>query len=247
MAKQRRDMPEAAEWQKADALFPGDFEELPGSLAQRVYHVISEAIFAMRYPPGAVLKKAEISAQLGVSRAPISEAVARLAAEGLVDIVPQSSTKVSRLSMPEIREASFLREALELAAVERVAAIRTEDQLAELTRNIRLQQVLAADGDYAGFFAADEAFHALLMSFTGYRGVASTVAAVSLQLRRARLLLLPETGRPASVVEEHEAILAAIRDQNPKAARETMKAHLAELISRIEPLEQRHPNYFRAR
>ncbi|MCI4666288.1 MAG: GntR family transcriptional regulator [Neomegalonema sp.] len=238
---------EKREEQDADPAMLADLQSFSGSLAQRVYLALSDAILSMRYSPGATLRKAAICARLGVSRSPVSEAIARLAAEGLVDVVPQSGSRVSPLSMPEIREAAFMREALELAAVARVAALRTDAELAQLARSIRMQEMLADDGDDAGLYAEDEAFHALIMSFTGYRNVASTVATVSLQLRRARLLLLPEDGRAREVVAEHRKVLDAITAQDPDAAVAAMRAHLGHLIPRVEPLEKRHPEFFRPR
>ncbi|UTW12107.1 GntR family transcriptional regulator [Marinobacterium rhizophilum] len=224
-----------------------NIEDLSGSLAQRVYQSLHEAILSMDYPPGTILRKGAICEQLGVSRSPVSEAIARLSADGLVDVIPQSATKVSCLSMDEIREASFLREALELAAVSRVAERRSDEQLTQLTRNLRLQELLVDDGDFAGFYAADEEFHALLMEFTGFPGVSSVAASVSLQLKRARMLLLPEAGRPAEAVKEHKAVVDAIRASDPGAAQAAMKHHLGQLISQIEPLENQHPDLFRSR
>jgi DNA-binding GntR family transcriptional regulator len=224
-----------------------DIEGLSGSLAQRVYQSLRAAILSMNYAPGAILPKAEICARLGVSRSPVSEAIARLSAEGLVDVIPQSVTRVSRFSMEEIREATFLREALELAAVEKVAAERTDAQLARLTHNLRVQELLLADGDHTGFFGADEDFHALVMALTGFAKGASVVEIISLQLRRARMLILPDEGRLTEVYEEHAAIIDAIRGRDRAAARAAMQHHLGQLISRIEPLEKQLPDYFRTR
>ncbi len=222
----------------------GDIEALSGSLAQRVYVVLREAILHMKCPPGTVLRKGQICEQLGVSRSPVAEAIAKLSAEGLVDVVPQSATRVSRFSMNEIREATFLREALELAAVELVAKTITEDQLMALARNFKLQRLLVEDGDHAGFFAADEEFHTMIMGFTGYQGVTRTLAGVSLQLSRARILLLPSTDRAEESLKEHEEVLEALRQRDPEAARTAMRFHLGQLISRIEPLEQSHSDFF---
>lgn len=224
-----------------------DIEGLSGSLAQRVYQSLRAAILSMNCAPGTVLPKAEICARLGVSRSPVSEAIARLSAEGLVDVIPQSATRVSRFSMADIREATFLREALELAAVEKVAQERTDAQMARLTRNLRLQELLLADRDHVGFFAADEAFHALVMELTGFAKGASVVETISLQLKRARMLLLPDEGRLTEVFEEHAAVIDAIRARDPAAARAAMQHHLGQLISRIEPLEKQLPDHFGAR
>lgn len=222
-----------------------DLKNFTGSLVQRVYQALLEAILSLGYPPGTVLQKAIICEQLGVSRHPVSEAIARLAAEGLVDVIPQSATKVSSFSLDEIREAMFLREALELAAVRRVASDYTDDQFARLSRNVRLQTLLADDGDRNGFYEADEEFHALIMEFTGYPKLISVASSVSLQLKRARLLLLPQPGRPAQAAAEHAAILEAIQSRDPDAAVAQMRLHLGQLISQIEPLEKQRPELFR--
>ena len=97
-------------------------------LAQRVHQAMKQAILSLDFPPGANVRKAPICEKLGVSRAPVTEAIARLANDGLVDVVPQSGTHVSYFSMDEIREGVFLREALELATVAKVARDMTDDQ-----------------------------------------------------------------------------------------------------------------------
>jgi GntR family transcriptional regulator, rspAB operon transcriptional repressor len=98
----------------------------------------------------------------------VADAVARLQTEGLVDVVPQAGTFVARFSMQEIREGAFLREAIEVAAIERVAEIITDDQLTLLRRNLTVQAALVADGDIPGFYAMDAAMHELILSFTGF-------------------------------------------------------------------------------
>ena len=88
-------------------------ESFAGSLGAKVYQTLRQAILSLSYRPGEILRKPEICAELGVSRSPVSDAVARLAGEGLVDVVPQAGTYVARFSMAEIREGAFLREAIE--------------------------------------------------------------------------------------------------------------------------------------
>lgn len=222
-------------------------DDLPGSLAQRVYQSLQEAIMSLTFPPGTLIRKGAICDELGVSRSPVSEAITRLASEGLVDVIPQSGTRVARFSIEEIREAAFMREALEVAAVEKVARDHTAEQYAKLARNVRLQAMLVEDHDTAGFYQADEEFHALLMEFTGFPGVAATVATIALKLKRPRMLLLPEPGRNDNAVREHLAIVEAIRDRNPDEARAAMRYHLAQLVSRFDPLEKDHPEFFRSR
>src|SRR3989338_3417978 len=165
-------------------------DRLAGSLGQRVYLTLRHAILSLAYRPGEILRKPEICAELGVSRSPVSDAVARLAAEGLVDVIPQAGTYVARFSMEEIREGAFLREAIEVAAIELVARTITDEQLVILRRNLVVQAALLADNDFAGFYKLDGEMHELLLSFTGYRKLAAVSDTALAHVNRARQLVL---------------------------------------------------------
>lgn len=207
---------------------------------------LKQAILSLVFRPGEILQKGEICEGLGVSRSPVSEAVARLAAEGLVDVVPQAGTFVARFSMAEIRESAFLREALEVAAVEVVAEIITEDQLVQLKRNLRIQEALIEDGDIAGFYQMDARMHELILSFTGFRRVATMAETAWVHVNRARRLNLPSPGRVQATLDEHRAIVAALEARDPQAAREATRHHLRQLITFLEPLVNARPEFFAA-
>ncbi|MEY4695634.1 MAG: hypothetical protein RIT14_62 [Pseudomonadota bacterium] len=219
-------------------------ENFTGSLGQRVYQTLREAILSLAYRPGEILRKPEICEALGVSRSPVADAVARLAAEGLVDVIPQAGTFVARFSMEEIREGAFLREAIEVAAIERVAATITDDQLTQLRRNVTVQAALVADGDIPGFYQLDAAMHEMLLSFTGFRKLAQVSETAWLHVNRARQLILPVPGRIAATLDEHRAILAALEARDPAAARVAVRDHLRQLITYLEPLERDRPELF---
>jgi DNA-binding GntR family transcriptional regulator len=195
-----------------------------GTLAQRVYLSLRESILALEFRPGEALRKPEICAALGVSRSPVSEAVARLAAEALVDVAPQSGTFVARLSMAEIREGAFMRAALELAAVERVAETLTAEQATLLRRNLRLQEALVADGDVAGFHEADTAMHALILSFTGFRRLTGVTQSAWVHVDRA--------------------VIEALEAHDPAAARAALRHHLGQLLGALEGVMRARPELF---
>lgn len=221
-------------------------DDFTGSLSQKVYASLKHAILSLVYRPGELMQKPEICKQLGISRSPVSEALARLAAEGLVEIVPQAGTYVTRFSMAEIREGAFLREALELAAVESVAATITEEQLLLLRRNLRIQEALMEDGDTAGFHQMDAQMHELILSFTGYRRLAGLAETAWVHVDRARHLNLPMPGRMQKTLAEHKAIVAALEAHDPDAARSATKHHLSQLVRLLEPLVSQQPDLFTA-
>lgn len=234
--------PAPQELNPAARLLPLD--RFSGSLGLRVYQTLRQAILSVSYRPGEILRKPEICVALGVSRSPVSDAVARLATEGLVDVVPQAGTFVARFSMTEIREGAFLREAIELHAVEMVATTITDDQLQLLRRNLAVQAALVAVGDTPGFYQADAAMHELILSFTGFRRLAQVAETAWLHVNRARQMILPVPGRVGQTLEEHRAIAMALEARDPQAAREATRRHLGQLIRHLEPLERDRPELF---
>lgn len=215
-----------------------------GSLAQRVYGALREAILTLAFSPGEILRKPEICAALGVSRSPVAEAVARLATEHLVRVVPQAGTFVARLSMGELREGAFLRQALEMAAVERVAETITAEQVIELRRNLRIQAAHVADHDFAGFHQSDAAMHDLVLSYTGFSRLSALADSAWLHVSRARRLLLPSPGRVELALAEHHQIVAALEAHDIAAARLATQHHLSQLMALLEPLAAAQPDLF---
>jgi DNA-binding GntR family transcriptional regulator len=234
-----------AEGDPADRLRPLSAYE--GSLATRVYQSLKDAILSLDYQPGEILRKGDICETFGISRSPVSEAVTRLSTEGLVDVVPQAGTFVARFSMSEIREGAFLREALELAAVEAIAETVTDEQIVALRRNLRIQEALVEDGDVAGFYAQDAQMHELMLSFTGFRRLAQIAETSWLQVNRARRLVLPNRRRISETLEEHRVIVDALEARDPEAARAATRTHLRQLLRYLEPLEREHPELFQTR
>ncbi len=218
--------------------------EFEGTLSSRVYSCLKDAILTLKYQPGQILRKPDICEQLGVSRSPVSEAVTRLAAEGLVDVIPQAGTFVSRFSMEEIREGAFLREALELAAVEVVARKTTDDQIKQLKRNLRVQQASVDDLDVQGFYDLDREMHNLILGFTNYRRLAAMAETSWLQVNRARQLVLPNPNRVADTLAEHKAIVSALDARDPEAARQATRVHLRQLLISLETVEKERPDLF---
>src|SRR6201986_5619962 len=113
-----------------------------GGTVQRVQEVILVAIVRLDLPPGTAIDKVALCARLGVSRFPVSEALGRLAAEGLVEVLPQRGTRVARIDLADCRQAMFIRRALEAEAMRAIAARADAPLLATLERNLREQEAV---------------------------------------------------------------------------------------------------------
>ena len=219
-------------------------DNFQGSLTNRTFLAIREAIMELNFLPGEIIRKHDICNALGVSRSPVSEALAKLRNEGLVEVVPQSGTFVSRFSLQDIKEGAFLREAIELACIEILASNISEQQLIDLNRNLKLQKVLAESDDYQGFYQLDAKMHGMIMDFTGYKNLAKVTKIGWVQVDRARQLLLPVDGRLKKAFQEHRAVIKALEQNDVALAREKMRTHLNQLILLLTPLEKKHPHLF---
>ena len=219
-------------------------DNFQGSLTDRTFLAIREAIMELNFLPGEIIRKHDICNALGVSRSPVSEALAKLRNEGLVEVVPQSGTFVSRFSLQDIKEGAFLREAIELACIEILASNISEQQLIDLNRNLKLQKVLAETDDYQGFYQLDAEMHGMIMDFTGYKNLAKVTKTGWVQVDRARQLLLPVDGRLKKAFQEHRAVIKALEKNDVALAREKMPTHLNQLILLLTPLEKKHPHLF---
>src|SRR5689334_13888899 len=109
------------------------------SKTSRVYRELRRRIRELMLPPGAALRKEELALELGVSRAPVSEAIARLAEEALVDVFPQHGSFVAPIRVGDVRESLFIRTALEVEAIRRVTQIADASLLARLEDNLAAQ------------------------------------------------------------------------------------------------------------
>jgi len=150
------------------------------------------------------LKKNELCKSLCISRTPLSEAIALLLQDGLVEVVPQAGTYVARFSIEELKEGAFIREALEVAAIRKLASLITKQNLIELRRNLRLQRAFIDDEDVQGFYSLDSQFHSIILDATGFRKLSRLADTAWMNVNRVRRLLLPVPGRIEATYDEHK-------------------------------------------
>lgn len=204
------------------------------SKAERVYQTLRRDIRELKLPPGAALRKAEIALQLGVSRAPVSEAIARLADEALVDVYPQHGSFVAPIRASDVREALFIRTGLEIEAIRRVTQTADDTLLALLDDNLAQQADALAKKDLTLFHDLDEAMHAAIFSATSSPRALKLLEAARAPLDRPRRLGLPEPGRPEDTLAEHRRLVEAIRSRDPETAAAAMRTHLSMVARAVE-------------
>ena len=209
---------------------------------EAVYEVLRRRVVTLELLPGAPLSEHELAAALGTSRTPVREGLILLAQEGLVQVFPKVGSFVSRVDPARVAEAQFVREALELAALEDLPAAPDPVLAQRLRDNVRRQRETTAAEE---FFHLDEEFHRDLMALSGRAGAWSVVVAAKAHLDRARRLgLQEEVATPAALAEQHAAVLDAALAGDADGARRSMRAHLRAVLADVERIRARSPELF---
>lgn len=210
----------------------------------RIYSDLRSELVSLRRRPGEAILEAEIALSYGVSRTPVREAILKLADEGLVEIFPQSGIFVSRIPLAALPEAIIVRKALEETTARLAAERATASQILALHSILQRQREANAAGDSDTFHRADEAFHATIAEVAGYPGIWTLIQQVKVHVDRYRLLTLPQQGRIARVIAEHEAILGAIEAHDCPGAGLAMGVHLESLRDNISVTQNINPEFF---
>ena len=214
------------------------------SKADAVYGELKEAILSGALEPGSLIDKASLCEKLGVSRFPVSAAIARLAYDRLVDVAPQHGSFVARISLDDVRERLFIRSALEGEIAAEAARRMTRADNDALMANVKEQAKAVADEDRAAFYALDVAFHRILTARLRMARASDVLESLRVHLERMRRLTMSTSGQLRASLNEHSAIAAAIEAKDPAAARDAMKHHLSTTGARLETLAKQQPDLF---
>ncbi|MBX2878958.1 MAG: GntR family transcriptional regulator [Granulosicoccus sp.] len=200
-------------------------------LASQVYRILRDEIVTLRLRPGQLVSEKDIADVLDASKTPVREALIRLEIDGLVDIVPKSGTYVTPIRINKYIEACFTRLQLEIGAVRRAASHATDISLAEELDEIIEQQAEAlALEDYVQFFTLDQALHRNFFEMAGLPGVWEQMLKTQADVNRMRhLKRVQNIRRGPAVLEEHRAIVDAIRRRDAAGAEEALVAHIGSL------------------
>lgn len=213
------------------------------TMGLRVYDAVRGAIVQLQLRPGHLLSEAELARQLGVSRQPVREAFIKLAEAGLVDVRPQRGTFVKLISIREVKNSRFIREAIELAVVRKAALGIDAAGIANL-REIVKAQVAAMPGGLSEFMQLDDVFHSAIAGHADCEHAWRHIEALKAQLDRVRFLGFPAATPRQQVVDQHAKIVDALEQGDGDAASAMMFKHLNEIMPSLPHMAETHPDLF---
>lgn len=198
------------------------------SMSDMAYAKLKAAIISNVMAPGARINEMAVGEELGMSRTPIREALYRLEREGLVEASGKRGVQVSLLRPEALEEVYEVLAALEVQAAGLLAAVSPRERrlfTAEMQSALHAMETALAQNDVAAWSHADGRFHAAILEGSGNARLAR-IAATEFDIgRRTRLYTLHRRSDLASSMQEHCAILEAVKTGDVQAARAAMLDH----------------------
>jgi DNA-binding GntR family transcriptional regulator len=210
------------------ALLESEGSQPRSTSTDSIYQILRQKILDSELFPGSNYLEQDLALMLGVSRTPIREALIRLQADNLVQVIPRHGIKVLPLAPSDMQEIYELLMGLEPMAAARVAAMRPGSAaLRPMTKACARMTAAIRSGDVDTWVAADEDFHSGIVALCGNARLVSIVANCSDQVHRARrftIKLRPHPD-PERSIREHREILDAIRNGDTRGAAAKCFAH----------------------
>ena len=206
--------------------------------------VLKENIVNLEIAPGSQISENELSAALGISRAPIREALSELEKVKIVEIQPQKKTSVLLIDPVLVEEARFMRSTLEDAVIGEVCMQRTEQDLFRLEENLTLQDLAFRSNALDQVMIKDNEFHRYFFEISRKPEIYQLMQTLQIHFDRVRNLTL-YTIIDRKILEEHKAIFRCIKERDAANARIRLRTHLERVQVDSSVVRKAYPQYFK--
>lgn len=197
-----------------------------GPRGQQVIEILRTAIISGRFEPGDRLIESALSAQLGTSRGPVREALRQLENEGLVMSFPYRGAVVVGVSDEEVHEVLIpIRLTLERYSFAQALEKLTEDDFAELGKQIWLLEQAGKANDLLKLAEADLGFHEIVITASGQLHTVQIWRTIWPRIR-AYFYRYESFRSFEQTVEEHRVLLAALQTRDPTIVLAQLERHI---------------------
>lgn len=195
------------------------------SLADQVFEHIENDILLGKYQRGEILTESKLSAQLGVSRTPIREALRRLNQENLIEETGKGSV-VLGISDDDLADIFLVRSKIECLATAAAANRATDEDKENLRKVVELQEFYLDKHDADQIKSMDNRFHELIYKISGSTVFYEILVPLHKKIQKYRKASVESESRASASVAEHKEILAAIVKNDDERASELAVKHI---------------------
>ncbi len=216
------------------------------TISNQIYNFLREMIIVRSIQPGTPLSENDLATHFDVSRHPVREALTRLKRDGLIEILPQRGSFVTKISVKNLQDICFVRSSIEINAL-RLGITRGgapyRNAISRMERNIARQRQLK-NGEPAKFLKLDDAFHEALCSMSGTDFAWQTIQDIKANMDRIRFLSIDAYSDLNSLVETHERIFEAIRNGDFDQAVAAIEPHHYEITRTSVEIREANREWF---
>ncbi len=195
------------------------------SLVELAVERLREEILSGRTDPGQRLVEEQLTRQLGISRAPLREAMRLLAQQGLVEHIPRRGARVATLSDSDVQELYEVRDVLERHAV---ASMPAERDLTALRAALEVMRTATETDDRLELANAHRQFHTEVVALGGNRQLADLYGSVLVRIQLYMAVNMrreAEAARAQDGVLRHERLFGAVERGDTAAILEALSLH----------------------
>lgn len=211
---------------------------------QQIYRILRREIVHCLIPPGTPLSEKEVSVRFDVSRQPVREAFIKLAENGLIQIRPQRGSYVNKISLSQVRNGCFVRQAIECAVVRRAAGLINDAQCYQLEKNLQQQRIAIERHQPNDFFLLDDEFHQTLSGIADCQLAWDTIENIKAAIDRVRYMSLDHISSPEMLLHQHYDIFNALEKRDADAVVKAMTLHLDEISESVLLIRQENSDWF---
>ena len=204
------------------------------SLSNKARRKTEELILKGSLAAGAKITERDLAERLGMSRAPVREAIRELVSVGLLEQISPRQIVVRQLELTEVREIFEIREMLEARAVSLATERITTDQYNSLEKLHRAMKTKASKGEFSDYFDLNIAFHKLIHEIASAPRLATLIDQVMRESLLFRSRGLVDEKNIRASIEEHEQLLKALRAGDGELASLLMSRHIQGGFYRLE-------------
>ena len=193
-------------------------DDAPARASDEAYELLRDRIVDLTYPPGALINELQLSRDVELGRMPVREAVARLAREGFLSVMPRRGMVVASMSLADVLSMLEAREILEIGVIREVCAKVSDAELGEVRQMFDAVDEAGKAGDYLAFLKVDHAAHVRLAQLV--RNPYLFPLAETLLLHNLRFWRYCHSNRVVAEghVQPHDRLVEAIRRRDPDGA-----------------------------
>ena len=202
------------------------------SLADQVFDHLENDILSGKYQRGEILTESKLSAELGVSRTPIREALRRLEQEHIIEESGKGSVVIG-ITEKDLEDIFMIRKSLECQVAALAAKNRTEEQLKQLREALEFQELYLNKKDPDQIKLMDSRFHETLYKLSGSTAFYDTLVPLHKKIQKSRRASVTNSSRAEASVAEHRKIYEAIESQNTALAAKYASEHVENAYKHI--------------